>query len=53
MITYKCELCLETFESERSEDDARDKAVKLHGEDLDHGESIVCHDCFLKLMEAN
>lgn len=49
MSEYTCELCHETFERTRSDEDALAESRKLFGEVEMSELAIVCDDCFKKL----
>lgn len=51
--TFTCEECGGTFDKEWTDDEALDEANELWSreEQSAAGLAIVCHDCWLRLME--
>jgi len=47
---YTCANCKQTFESDWSDDAARDEAREVLGRDVRDDDSIVCDDCYNKIM---
>ena len=49
-IEYTCVLCGETYESDRTEEDAIREAKFIWGESSKEKMDIVCDDCFPKAL---
>ena len=53
LVTYTCEDCGGTFESERSDEEAQQEAVEIWGvRGDDPGMALVCDDCFNAIMAS-
>lgn len=52
-IKYKCDLCGVEFESEKSDEEARNEAEKIFGKPVDEwktGAAVACNDCYKKIV---
>jgi len=51
MKTYTCEICYETYESDRSDEECWAELYELIPEDIVHDTGVVCDDCYIEFME--
>lgn len=47
-----CEGCGKTFESEWTEEEANREMIKNFGEVAEEDRAVVCHACYLQIMEV-
>lgn len=50
MRTYTCDRCGGTFETDRSDEDAMEEALRLFGEIPPDQIAVVCTDCHRRMM---